>query len=159
MTKDNEDEENENQKEKNTILQKDDTKTQTSHLLRVSGLLIRIDMPHNIIRQSVNTIPCSLGHLCKSFCFGLVFERVGGEVDAGAVDVCFDEDVDTTDAVEWDLDVLVLAPVAHLGHVDTTGVVLFVAWVCLLVLSWGRRDEEATYLLPGRCLCQGWRLV
>ena len=138
MTNDNEDEENENQKGKKYNSSKRRHKTRTSHLLRVSGLLIRIDMPHNIIRQSVNTIPCSLGHLCKSFCFGLVFERVGGEVDAGAVDVCFDEDVDTTDAVEWDLDVLVLAPVTHFGHVDAAGVVFFVAWVCLLVLSWGR---------------------
>jgi hypothetical protein len=39
----------------------------------------------------------------------------------------FDEDVHASDAVEWNLLILVLPPVAHTGHVDAVGLVFFVA--------------------------------
>lgn len=42
--------------------------------------------------------------------------------------VCFDENVDAADAVEGYFRVFVVAPVAHAGHVDAFGFVLFVAW-------------------------------
>jgi hypothetical protein len=84
-------------------------------------------MPHNVIRQPIDPISSSLSHLSKSFCLGLVFERVRREIDAAAVDIGFDENIDAADTVEWDLDVLVFAPVAHFGHVGAAGVVFFVA--------------------------------
>ena len=65
-------------------------------------LLLRIHMPNNIIRQPPNPIPRSLRHSRKALRIGLILERVGGEIDAGAVDVGFDEDVDAADAVEGD---------------------------------------------------------
>lgn len=100
----------------------------TSHLhLRISRLLIRIDMPHNVIRQPVNTVSSSFSHLREALSLCLVFKRIGREIDAAAVDISFDEDVDAANAVQGDLDVLVLAPVAHFGHVGAAGVVLFIA--------------------------------
>lgn len=49
--------------------------------------------------------------------------------------VSFDEDVDAADAVERDLLVFVVAPVAHAGHVDAVGLVLLVACTLVLVKS------------------------
>lgn len=43
------------------------------------------------------------------------------------MDISLNDDVDASNAVEGDLDVLVVAPVAHAGHVDAFGLVLFVA--------------------------------
>lgn len=46
----------------------------------------------------------------------------------GTVNVSLDEDVDTTNAVQLDLFVLVLAPVAHANQVCAAGVVLLIAF-------------------------------
>ncbi len=43
------------------------------------------------------------------------------------MDIGLDENVDTANAVELDLLVLVVPPVAHPGHVGSAGIVLFVA--------------------------------
>lgn len=43
------------------------------------------------------------------------------------MDVGLDEDVDAANAVERDLDVLVIPPVAHTGHIDAIGLVFLVA--------------------------------
>jgi hypothetical protein len=43
------------------------------------------------------------------------------------VDVGLHNDADASHAVKRNLDVLVLAPVAHAGHVDAVGVVFLVA--------------------------------
>jgi len=100
--------------------------------LRITGLLICIDMPDNVIRQSVYAIACSLRHLREALCLRLVLECVCGEVDAGAVYVCFNDDVDATDAVELDLLVGVGVSVAHLSHVDAVRLVFFVTLVMLV---------------------------
>jgi hypothetical protein len=100
-------------------------------------------MPNNIIRQPINPIPSPLGHFRKPFSFCLVFERVSGEVYTAAVDVCFDENVDAADAVEWDFDVFVFAPVSHFCHVGAAGVVFFVAFEGKGVSGWkGEREGE-----------------
>jgi hypothetical protein len=84
-------------------------------------------MPNDIIRQTINPIPRALSHLGEALGLGLVFKRVAGEINARAVDVCFDDDVDAADAVEWNALVFVVAPVAHLRHVFAVCGVLFVA--------------------------------
>jgi len=50
--------------------------------LGVSRLLIRVDMPHDVVGQAVDAVPGPLGHLGKAFGLGLVFERITGEIDA-----------------------------------------------------------------------------
>ena len=47
----------------------------------IPGLLIGIDVPDDVIRETDDLIPGSLGHLGKALCLGLVLERVAGEVD------------------------------------------------------------------------------
>ena len=84
-------------------------------------------MPHDIIRQPDDLVPGALRHLREALGFGLVFKGVAGEVDAGAMHVGFDEDVDAADAVELDFFVFVLTPVAHACHVGAVGAVFFVA--------------------------------
>lgn len=44
------------------------------HLLCISRLLIRINMPHNVIRQPINPVSCSLSHLRKALGLGLILE-------------------------------------------------------------------------------------
>ena len=39
-------------------------------------------MPDNIVGQTVDLVACAPGHLGETFGLGLVFEGVGGEVDA-----------------------------------------------------------------------------
>ncbi len=41
--------------------------------------------------------------------------------------VCFDDDIDAANSVEWYFLVGVESPVAHLGHVSSLGFVLFVS--------------------------------
>jgi hypothetical protein len=43
------------------------------------------------------------------------------------MDISLDKDVDATNAVELDLFVLVVPPIAHPGHIYSTGVILLVA--------------------------------
>ena len=51
------------------------------------------------------------------------------------MNVCFHNDADSSYTIERDLDVLVVAPVAHAGHVDAVGVVLLVACYCQIGIS------------------------
>jgi len=88
-------------------------------------------MPDNVVGQSIYAVACSLGHLGKAFCLGLVFEGVAREVYAGAVDVCFNDDVYAADAVEGYFFVFVGAPVAHCGHVLAVRGVLLVTCGCV----------------------------
>jgi hypothetical protein len=46
------------------------------------------------------------------------------------VNVGLHNDADSSYTIERDLDVFVVAPVAHAGHVDAVGVVLLVACDC-----------------------------
>lgn len=50
----------------------------------VSRLLLSIDMPDDVIRQTDNSVTGTLGHLSKSFRLGLVLEGVAWEVDSWA---------------------------------------------------------------------------
>lgn len=100
--------------------------------LSIARLFIRIDVPDNIVGQSKDAVSRALGHLGETFRLGLVLECVCGEVDAGAVDICFDDDVDAADAVKGNFFVWIGVPVAHFGHVDTVGLVFFVAWTVLV---------------------------
>lgn len=88
-------------------------------------------MPDDVVGQSVYAVACPLGHLCKALSLGLVFEGVAREVYAGAVDVCFYDDVYAADAVEGYFFVFVGAPVAHCGHVAAVRGVLFVTCECV----------------------------
>lgn len=63
------------------------------------------------------------------------------------MDIGFDEDVDTTDAVQLDLGVLVLSPVAHTRHVGATSIVLLVAYV-LLVSARKKRHGVVVKCVP-----------
>lgn len=49
--------------------------------LRVPGLLVRVDVPDDVIRQSVYSVACSLGHLGEAFCLGLVLEGIAWKID------------------------------------------------------------------------------
>jgi hypothetical protein len=99
-----------------------------SHTSCIAWLLFSVLMPHDIVWQAIYTISCPLGHFRESLCFGLVLKRVARKVDARTVDVCFDNDVDATDAVQGNLFILVAAPVAHQGHVFAIGGELLVTF-------------------------------
>ena len=47
-----------------------------------------------------------------------------------SVDVCLYDDADASHAIKWDLNIFVVPPVAHAGHVDAICVVLLVACGC-----------------------------
>ena len=95
----------------------------------IAGLLVRIDVPDDVVGQSVDAVAGPLGHFGEALGLGLVLECVGGEVDAGAVHVGFHDDVDAADAVQGDLLMRVGVAVAHLGHVLSVRLVLLVAWM------------------------------
>ena len=42
------------------------------------------------------------------------------------MDVGLDQDIDTTDAVEFDLLIFIVSPITHAGHVCPAGVIFFV---------------------------------
>jgi hypothetical protein len=90
--------------------------------------LFGIDMPDHIVRQAIHAVSSALRHLRETLGFSLVLEGVAREVDAGAVHVGFDDDVDAADAVEGDFFVFVGSPVAHEGHVFAVGGELLVAF-------------------------------
>jgi hypothetical protein len=100
----------------------------TDDKLSIAGLLVGIDMPDDIVGQPVDAVARALCHFGEPLRLGLVLKSVAGEIDAGAVDVGFDDDVDAADAVEGYLDVFVGEAVAHCGHVLAFRLVLFVAW-------------------------------
>ena len=105
----------------------------------IAGLLVRIDVPDDVVGQSVDAVAGPLGHFGEALGLGLVLECVGREVDTGAVNIGLDQNVDTTDAVQWDFNVLVLTPIAHLGHVCAAGVVLLVTCEEIFVSVCGAR--------------------
>lgn len=89
-------------------------------------------MPHHIIRQAPHPIAGSLRHGRETLGIGLVFKGIAREIDAGAMDVGFDEDIDAADAVERDFAVEVFEAflavvVGHPVEVGAVGAVFFVA--------------------------------
>lgn len=67
------------------------------------------------------------------------------------MNIGFDEDVDTSDTIERNLNVFVVAPVAHLGHICAAGLVLLVACIgcvssvaggCLVGEGWHTFSED-----------------
>lgn len=97
-------------------------------IAQVARLLVSVDVPDDVVGQSDDLVAGTLSHLGESFCFGLVLKGIRGEVDAGSVDIGLDEDVDTTDTIELNLLVLVLAPVTHADQVGTASVILLVTF-------------------------------
>lgn len=81
--------------------------------LQIPLLLLRINMPHDIIRQSHDTIARAIRHGRETLGISLVLESVAREIDAGSVHIGFDQDVDAADAVEVDFLFGILVPVAH----------------------------------------------
>ena len=61
--------------------------------------------------------------------------------------VGLDKNTDAANAIEFNLLVLVSAPVTHLGHVVAAGLVLLVAWLFSLVRGLGNRKENAGFYL------------
>lgn len=59
--------------------------------LCVAGLLVRVDVPYDVVRQTVDPISCPLGHLGETFRLCLVLEGIGGEVDAYSEAIVSDE--------------------------------------------------------------------
>jgi hypothetical protein len=134
--------------------------------LEVTGLLIRVDMPHDVVRQTDDLVASTLRHLCEAFGFGLVLKRVAREVDAcghasvalvvsigwggstGTVNIRFDENIDTTNTIELDLLIWVLVAVSHQSHVLALGVVLCIAL-----------GENSVLGKAGRKLQSLWRLL
>lgn len=98
-----------------------------AHFLGISRFLVRVNVPYDIVWQSIDTVARSQCHFGKAFGFGLVLKGVAGKVDSRPVHICFYDDVDSTNAVERHLLVLVGAPVAEFGHVTAVGRVLLVA--------------------------------
>lgn len=45
-------------------------------------LLVRVDVPDDVVGETDDLVPGALGHFCESLGFGLVLECVGGEVDS-----------------------------------------------------------------------------
>jgi hypothetical protein len=90
-------------------------------------------MPHHIVWQSIHSISGPLCHLGKALRLRLILKRVAREVDARAVNICFDNDVHAADAIEGDLLVLVPPPVAHEGHVFA------ICWE--LLVAFGKDDS------------------
>lgn len=86
-------------------------------------------MPNDVIWQPVDLITSAERHFRESLGLCLVLERIRRKVDAGAMDVSFHYDIDSADAIERDLFVLVLAVgrVANFNQVLAIGFVLFVA--------------------------------
>lgn len=129
--------------------------------LYVPALLFGVDVPHDVVWQANDLVACPSRHFGEAFRLGLVLEGVARKVDAwiqvlavcralhtspgkhtGPVDVGLDENVYATDAVELQLLVLVVPPVAHLGHVRPASVILVVAW--------HREHQYHSAELPGR---------
>lgn len=50
--------------------------------LCVSALLVCVDVPYHVVGQTPDTVPCALGHLCETFCLGLVLEGIAWEINA-----------------------------------------------------------------------------
>lgn len=50
--------------------------------LCVSGLLVRVNVPYDVVGQTPDPVSCALGHLRETFCLCLVFEGIAWEVDA-----------------------------------------------------------------------------
>lgn len=50
--------------------------------LCVSALLGRVNVPDNIVGETIDSVACSLGHFGKSFGLGLILEGISREVDA-----------------------------------------------------------------------------
>jgi hypothetical protein len=53
-----------------------------STFAEVAWLLLRIDMPDDVVRKTDDLVACSLGHLSETLGLGLVFECVAWEVNA-----------------------------------------------------------------------------
>lgn len=93
----------------------------------VSGFLFSVDVPHDVIRKTVDFIPCPLRHFGETLGFGLVLKRVTWEVDAGAVDVGLDQDIYASNAVQFDFFILIFAPVSHFRQVLPASIILTVS--------------------------------
>jgi hypothetical protein len=67
------------------------------------------------------------------------------------VDIGFDKYVNTTNTIKLDLDIRIIAPVAHLGHVGSTRIILLVTYcrtpVSLLYIS-SYRSRFGLRLVP-----------
>ena len=48
----------------------------------IARLLLGVDVPDDVVRQSHDLVPGSLGHLGEALRLGLVLEGIAGEVDA-----------------------------------------------------------------------------
>ena len=118
--------------------------------LCISWLFQRIDMPDDIIRQSINPIPCPLRHLGKALGLSLVLERIAREIDPRSMHIRFENNVDTADAVKRYPLILIFFPVSHFGHVFAVRVVLFVAFSKDHVFGKGGGEFETFWgFLPG----------
>lgn len=114
--------------------------------LSITRFLLSVNVPHNIIRQTVHAVTSSLGHFREALRLGLVLEGVAGEVDTfdplalqfmtqqscnstltTPVNIGLDQNIHTTDTVKRNFLVLVLTPIAHFGHISAIGIVLFVS--------------------------------
>ena len=51
-------------------------------LLCITRLLLRVNVPDDVIRQPVDAVAGPLGHFRKPFGLGLILKGVAGEVDA-----------------------------------------------------------------------------
>lgn len=50
--------------------------------LCIAALFFGVDMPDNVIRETIDFVASTLGHFGESFSFGLILESVAGKVDA-----------------------------------------------------------------------------
>lgn len=67
------------------------------------------------------------------------------------VDIGLDENVYAANAVERDLNILILTPVTHLGHICAAGVVFFISWKSVRNNS-TTLSRSNTHLLPEQYL-------
>lgn len=107
-------------------------------------LLVRVDMPHNIVRQANDLVSSTLRHLGKAFGFGLVLESIAGEVYPWAmlalvgartgfstltrsVHIGLDKNVDTSYSIKLNFLVFIVPPVAKLDKISSPSKILVVA--------------------------------
>lgn len=78
-----------NNEERNTSPTRRDIKRLCAPVLAVLGLLlcvpwllVRVNVPDDVVRETVDAVARALCHFGETFCLGLVLECVAGEVDA-----------------------------------------------------------------------------
>lgn len=50
--------------------------------LCIAALFFGVDMPNNVVRETIDFVASTLGHFSESFCLGLILKSVARKIDA-----------------------------------------------------------------------------